>query len=212
MSGTSVLLVSDGIVHPPLLGRFWLRRGLKAMLGYRFHRVASLEALPALSLDVFRGMVLYYHHKDETLPPTALKSLEAFVHQGGGLLAIHSASASFKQEERYFAILGGRFQEHGPIEPIQVQPATLPDEIFRGIPAFSIEDELYRHDYDAANSIHFFVTVGEEREPVVWTRHYGQGRVCYCAAGHCASTMRHPHVREILQRGLAWVCRKRSTP
>jgi hypothetical protein len=44
----SVLLVLDGVHHPSLLGRFWLRRGLAAMPGYRCRRVGSLEALPGL--------------------------------------------------------------------------------------------------------------------------------------------------------------------
>jgi type 1 glutamine amidotransferase len=207
---TSVLLVSDGLAHPSLLGRFWLRRGLAAMAGYRFRRVASLEALPGLTLGSFQGILLYIHH--ETLSPSALESLEGFVRQGGGLLAVHSASASFKQEERYFAILGGSFREHGPIEPFQVEPVTPQDEIFRGIPAFFVTDELYRHDYDPDNRVHFYTPVGEEREPVVWTRRHGQGRVCYCALGHTAATMRYPQVQRILQQGVAWACGKLPGP
>jgi len=207
---TSVLLISDGLAHPSLLGRFWLRRGLAAMPGYHFRRVASLEALPGLKAESFRGLVLYIHH--ENISPAALESLEGFVRQGGGLLAIHSASASFKQEEHYFAILGGSFREHGPIEPFQVEPVTPQDEIFHGVPAFSVTDELYRHDYDPDNRVHFYTPVGEEREPVVWTRRYGQGRVCYCALGHTAATMRHPQVQRILQRGTAWTCGNLSGP
>lgn len=207
---TSVLLISDGIRHPPLLGRFWLRWGLEAMPGYRFRRVGSLEALPGLRLGSFAALVLYFHH--ETISPAALESLEAFVRQGGGLLAVHSASASFKREPRYFEILGGRFREHGPVAPFQVRPVTPQDEVFRGIPAFAVKDELYRHDYDAENRVHFAVMVGEEREPLVWTRYFGQGRVCYCALGHTAETMRHPHVRAILQRGLAWACGELAAP
>jgi len=201
---TWALLVSDGVRHPSLLGRFWLRRGLAALAGYRYRRVGSLEALPGLALEPFRGMALYVHH--QAISPAALESLETFVRQGGGLLAVHSASASFKQEPRYFEILGGRFREHGPVEPIQVEAVTPQDEVFLGVPSFSVVDELYRHEYDSQNRVHFTVTVDGEREPLVWTRCYGEGRVCYCALGHTAGTMRHPHVREILRRGLAWVC------
>jgi type 1 glutamine amidotransferase len=201
---TPILLVSDGIVHPSLLGRFWLRRALRALPGYHFRRVASLEALPDLALASFRALVLYVHHKTLSLP--ALGCLETFVRQGGGLLGVHSASASFKQEDRYFEILGGRFVGHGPVETFQLQPATPQDVIFGGIAAFSVRDELYRHEYDPDNRVHFFALVGGEREPQVWTRRYGQGRVCYCALGHTAAAMRHPSVWEILQRGLAWVC------
>jgi hypothetical protein len=88
-----------------------------------------------------------------------------------------------------------------------VQPAGVQDEVFGEIPGFSVRDELYRHEYDAANRIHFCTTVGEEDEPVVWTRHQGRGRVCYCALGHTLSVMRQPQVQRMIQRGLAWVCR-----
>ena len=174
------------------------------MCGYHFRRVASLEALPGLKAETFRGLVLYIH--PEIISPAALESLEGFVRQGGGLLAVHSASASFKQEERYLDILGGRFREHGPIERFLVEPVAGLDEIFDSIPAFSVTDELYRHDYDADNRVHFDTAVGKEREPVVWTRRYGQGRVCYCALGHTVSSVRHPQVQRILQRGLGWAC------
>ena len=172
----SILLVSAGLVHPSLLGRFWLRRGLEAMPGYRFRRVASLESLPRLSLDSFQAIVLYVHHR--TVSPTALESLAGFVQQGGGLLGIHSASASFTEEARFVDLLGGRFVTHGPVESFEVQPTAAQDEIFDGIGAFSVDDELYRHEYDPDNQLHFATTVDEEQEPVVWTRRHGMGRVC----------------------------------
>lgn len=200
---TPVLLISDGLVHPSLLGRFWLRRALTALPGYLFRRVASLEALPRLPLDSFRAVVLYVHHP--TLSPAALECLDAFLGRGGGLLAVHAASASFKEEPRYYDILGGRFVGHGPVEEFVVQPTASQDEVFAAIPEFSVRDELYRHEYDTANRIHFYTALGDEREPVVWTRRRGQGRVCYCALGHTASAMHHPRVQQILQSGLAWV-------
>jgi type 1 glutamine amidotransferase len=198
---TPILLVSDGIVHPSLLARFWLRRALAAP-GYRFRRVASLEALPRLPPGSFRAVVLYVHHN--TLSPAALEHLEKFLQAGGGLLALHSASASFKEQPHYHDLLGGRFLRHGPVEEFLVQPAAPPDEVWGDLPAFSVRDELYRHEYDAANRVHFYTEVEGEREPVVWTRHHGRGRVCYCALGHTAGTLRHPRVRQILHHGLAW--------
>jgi type 1 glutamine amidotransferase len=197
------LLVSAGFFHPSLLCRFWLRRTLTALPGYRFAHASSLEALPRQPLDSLQTIVLYVHH--DSLSAAALDCLDAYLEQGGGLLALHSASASYKDESRFHEILGGRFVTHGPVEEFAVQPSSPEDELFRGMPAFSIRDELYRHEYDPANRIHFYTMVGEEREPVVWTRRRGQGRVCYCALGHTVSAVRHPQVLQIMHRGLAWV-------
>jgi type 1 glutamine amidotransferase len=206
---TPVLLVSDGLVHPSLPGRFLLRRALMALPGYRLQRVPTLESLPHLPPSTFRAIVLYVHHT--TLSPVALEALEGFLQAGGGLLAIHSASASFREEPRYIHILGGQFVDHGPVEEFVVQPDLPQDAVFGPMTSFTVRDELYRHDYDAANRIHFYTTVSGEREPVVWTRHQGKGRVCYCALGHTLGVMRHPHVRQILQRGLVWAATREET-
>ena len=178
------------------------------MPGYRFRRVASLEALPAQ--PAVRAIVLYIHH--ETVSADALEALDTFVRQGGGLLAVHAASASFKGASRYFDLLGGQFVEHGPVESFEVRPAEPQSDLFAGIPPFSVTDELYRHEYDPGNLIHFTTTVGDEREPVVWTRSHGSGRVCYCSLGHTLDAMRRPEVWQILQRGLAWACSPATQP
>jgi hypothetical protein len=59
----SVVLVSDGLVHPSLPARFRLRQGLAAQPEYRFRRVSSLETLFRLSLTLFQAIVLFVHKK-----------------------------------------------------------------------------------------------------------------------------------------------------
>ncbi len=199
----SILLVSSGLRHPSPFARFFLRRVLTAGSTYRVHQVRSLESLPRLSLESFGALVLYVH--DEAGSPPALLVLDDFVAHGGGLLALHAASASYTDEAQWLRILSGRFREHGPIETFRVEPTLEEDEIFGGIPAFSIRDELYRHDYDPHLRFHFATTVNGSLEPVVWTKYWGVGRICYCSLGHMASSIRHPQVREILRRGLNWV-------
>ena len=200
-----ILIVSAGIFHPSLLSRFWLQRALRAMPGFGFRRVPSLERLPAMTLDVFQSLVLYFHHT--RLSTQALACLDAFVRRGGGMLAVHSASASFKQQPIYHHIIGGRFTAHGPVTDFRVEPADPSDETLGRQPAFWVRDELYRHAWDPANRVHFATSVGGSWEPVVWTRRHGQGKVAYLALGHTPTALRHPAVRQILQRSLAWVCR-----
>ncbi|MGD8398267.1 MAG: hypothetical protein PVG11_05370, partial [Anaerolineae bacterium] len=92
-----VLLVSSGLVHPSLLARFWLRRALAAAPGYDVRRASSLEALVGMELSHLDAIVLYVHQ--ESLSAAALGRLAAFVAGGGGLLALHAASASFKEAD-----------------------------------------------------------------------------------------------------------------
>jgi hypothetical protein len=121
-----------------------------------------------------------------------------------GLLAVHGAAASFKTEPGYHEIIGGRFIGHGPVAETEVLPSPE-HELFRGIGPFHLRDELYRHEFDPSNEVHFYTSVEGEQEPVVWTRLHGEGRVCYCSLGHTSQAFRHPAVVEILRRGLLWV-------
>jgi type 1 glutamine amidotransferase len=205
----NALLISAGIRHPPWLGRYWLRRALDSLPGFNFHRLSSLEKIPILPLDQYQGMVLYFHQQWLSAP--ALEAFDRYVHTGGGILAIHSATASFKDEPRYFDILGGQFREHGPIQSFQVEPCLPKDEIFGDVKPFTVRDELYRHEYDHDNQVHFYAMVDDEQEPIVWTRPYGCGRVCYCALGHQTETIRQAEVQVILQRGFIWACSREAS-
>ena len=200
----SVLLVSAGVFHPPLLARMRLRCILAELPGYRLQSTRSLVALSQVSRDEFAGIVLYYHR--QRVAPANVTALTNFVQQGGGLLAIHSATASFKQSDDYFALLGGRFAGHGPVEAITVQPSATAVPIFGEIRPFTILDELYRHEHKTELQVHFYAVRQEEQVPLVWTRLVGNGRVCYVGPGHRSATMRHPAMRQILQKGLQWAC------
>jgi type 1 glutamine amidotransferase len=199
-----VLLVSAGVVHPPLTGWVWLWRFLSKQDEFRVRRVGSLEVLPRMDLRRYRGVVLYYQHA--SISEAALGALDSFVSGGGGALAIHSATASFKETRHYFEILGGRFTGHGPVAPFDVQPASPEDEIFGRIPAFTVKDELYLHELVSEIDVHFLAEHEGEPVPVVWTRRHGQGRVCYACPGHRTESLQVPAMREILRRGLTWVC------
>jgi type 1 glutamine amidotransferase len=206
MKTTNVLLVSAGILHPPMLGRFWLRRMLSKMKHYTMLHVTSLETLPQLDLDYFQGMILYQHQ--QRLSASALGAFDDFLTTGGGVLAIHSATASYKKSERYYQILGGRFSSHGPVEDFDISPSVEGDEIFGAYPGFTTKDELYLHELKDDIRVHYYTENQGEHVPMVWTRLHGEGRVCYAGPGHRSATMQIPEYQAILKRGLEWVCRR----
>jgi type 1 glutamine amidotransferase len=198
-----ILLVSSGFFHPPMLGRWAVRRALGKLPGYTFRTVASLERLPA-DLSGVAALVLFYHH--QRISDEALRKLREFVSGGGGVLALHSATASFKDSLPYFEVLGGRFTGHGAVEPFQVTP--VPEApLFAGVPAFTVTDELYLHEAHPGIVAHFTTRHQDQDVPVVWTYSFGQGRVCYAVPGHRAASMRHPAMQQILRMGLAWAAR-----
>jgi type 1 glutamine amidotransferase len=200
----NILMISDGRIHPPLMGRFWLRYALAGIKDCTFTRVSSIEKLLKFDLSSIQGLVLYFHHDDMTRE--ALDVFDKFVSDGGGVLAIHSATASFKNHDHFTDILGGKFVDHSPVEPFTVSPVASGSQIFQDILEFSVRDELYIHDLQPDIEVHFTTLFEDRPVPMVWTRMHGKGRVCYACPGHRAASMRVPAYQQILIRGLEWVC------
>lgn len=199
-----VLLITDGLFHPPFLARKTLHKTLATLDGFEFQHIRSMEKLPD-NLRDFAAMVIYVHHKK--ISEEALAALDAFVSNGGGILGVHSATAAFQEQLHYFEILGGRFIGHGPIEAFEVKPVSE-SEIFIDIPAFTVKGELYIHELQPGILAHFTATHEGQEVPIVWTYYYDQGRVCYAAPGHRTETLHDETFQKVLQRGLAWVCRE----
>jgi type 1 glutamine amidotransferase len=174
----NILMVSDGRIHPPLMGRFWLRYALAGMKDYTFTRVSSMEEILKFDLKSFHGMVLYFHHDE--ISKDALNAFEAFVAAGGGVLAIHSVTASFKDNDHFTTIIGGKFSGHGPVEAFAMMPVNF-------------------------NALH-----EGQLGPMVWTRPYSEGRVCYACPGHRAASMRISAYQQVLTRGLEWAVANHS--
>jgi uncharacterized protein len=195
-----ILLVTDGLFHPPYFARLELHKCLAELDGFSFNHIPSMEKLPP-DLEQFAAFVIYFHAK--TISEAALGAMETYVSKGGGILAIHSATASFKQSKQYSKILGGRFVGHGAIGAIEIKSTKR--EIFGEVKDFSIRDELYLHDIQPGVDIHFTARLADRVVPVVWTYHYGKGKVCYAVPGHTTASMRNPFYQKILQRGLGWV-------
>ncbi len=199
-----ILVFSAGWIHPSLACRFNLKKLLNQAKDYKFTYTSSLN--PLIRLSGYDAVVLYFHRKE--ISDSKLAALEEYVNNGGGILALHAASASFKQSEGYFNLIGGRFNHHGPITGFEVNNEEEQDGIFAGIPGFEVTDELYIHNVSDDITVHFSTKVEERNEPVVWTRKSGQGKVAYCSLGHRAAVLKHPHYKEIILRCFKWFFKK----
>lgn len=200
-----VLLVLAGWVHPPYRGVQWLKQTLAELPGFAFDEVQSLAEANQRGMSRYDALVLYYHHSHDVLTDDELESFRSFVNDGGGVLAVHSATASYKPTRGYFEVLGGRFIGHGPVQPIEIRPVRGDDTIFGGISAFTVRDELYLHELQPDIEIRFTAEHEGKPQPMVWTRNAGKGRVCYLGPGHRSASMQHEAVQEIVRRGMKWV-------
>ena len=198
-----LLVVSAGIFHPSISARRELNKILKSLSGIDFIAISNIETLTRLSDGGFDGVILYFHRKK--ISGKTLDSLDSFVKGGGGILALHSASASFKKSSRYYDILGGRFTTHGKVEPYTVSRTDSADRVFGVIEPFTITDELYIHSYDDDVKIQYATETKDKKEPVVWTRSYAKGRVCYVSLGHVPKVLKDDSVRRIITNGLSFI-------
>jgi len=146
--------------------------------------------------------------------------LEA-VAAGVGMAGCHGGMCdAFRNEPDWQFLTGGQWVAHpgddGVRYTVEVRDPDHP--IVAGTPAtFPIVSEQYYLHVDPAVRVlattRFPVADGPHRRngpvdmPVVWTKHYGEGRVFYNALGHSASVAALPDVARLNTRGCLWAAR-----
>jgi type 1 glutamine amidotransferase len=149
--------------------------------------------------------VLLNYSADGTLTPDRTAALIGAVEGGLGLVGLHAASAAFKTNEPYHALIGSWFVDHPPLRPYRVEIADRAHPVTRGIEDFEVEDERYEVR-PAADDLE--VLARADGHPMVYVRQQGKGRVCYVAPGHDERALRHPAYVRLVHQALAWVARR----
>jgi len=194
-----VLLISAGLFHPSMVARkrlFEIVSGMCTVV-----QTPSIEGACILKRGRFDATVIYLHR--QKISEEALSATESFVAHGGGLLGIHSATASFKQARGWFNLMGGRFVSHEEVIPFT--STSSGSEIFTP-KSFTVKDELYIHETKSGISVCYTTEKDGNEIPVVWTQNYGNGRVCYIEPGHVSASLEVPEVATVIKEGLSWVC------
>ena len=152
-----------------------------------------------------------------TIEKPELDGLTAAVRGGAGLAGCHGMMCdSFRNEPEYQFMTGGQWVSHpGNIIDYRVNITDHADPIMHGLADFDYRSEQYYMHVDPSN--HVLATTrftGEHLAdvtgvimPVVWTRHYGKGRVFYSALGHTSEEFAVPQMATIFERGALWAVR-----
>ncbi|TQS69923.1 hypothetical protein ERN12_16700 [Rhodobacteraceae bacterium] len=146
-----------------------------------------------------------------------LTALIAAIEGGTGLAGFHGGMGdAFRREPDYQFMVGGQWVAHpGNIIDYRVNIAQPDDPLVAGIGDFDYHSEQYFMHVDPGLNVLATTTFDGTHAPstkgtvmpVVWTHHYGKGRVFYSALGHVAQEFDTPQMREILRRGLVWAAR-----
>jgi len=135
-----------------------------------------------------------------------LKPLLAAVQGGVGIGGVHGGMAdAFREQTEYQYMVGGQWVAHpgGDGVTYTVHIDGEPDPITNGINDFVVTSEQYYMHIDPAIRVLATTRFGDVVMPVVWTKHYGKGRVFYCSLGHTPDVIKDEALT-IVTRGLLW--------
>jgi type 1 glutamine amidotransferase len=153
----------------------------------------------------------------------------SYVENGGGLLAIHSATVPSKEADTLNQLLGCKFISHPKACPVTVQPLKS-HPVTEGVGMFCETDEHYRLEIlnkDADILIASYSgPQGEESKyaedpnhntpasicPAGLVRTQGKGRVCVLTPGHLLPVWLNPNYQRTLVNALRWCAGQSTTP
>ena len=202
----------------------------------------GFAARTALGTAVFEDAGARIAHDDLIVLYTAAgrftagqrRGLAQAVHDGAGLIAVHSANLNLSGGARPGAggdplldLIGSRYISHGPPPHESRFRVRLDDghEVTAGIAPFDVTHEHYRietapdarilawrraggeGDGDRDRDGDGDGDTGSSDEPLMHVRTHGAGRVCYLQLGHDLRIWGEPPVRRLVRRAARWACR-----
>ena len=203
-----VLVICDDYYHPAKV----VRDGL-AVMGddaFQFDIIENAAAWSAAKMADY-PVVLFAKSNDISAAerePWVTDEVEAafagYVQAGGGLLAVHSGTASYTEKPVLRALLGGVFTHHPKQCPVTVEPKAG-HPLVAGVESFTLKDEHYHMALDDKDADVFMTTTSEHgTQPGGWTRQEGEGRVCVLTPGHNVEVWQHPSFQTLLRNTLNW--------
>lgn len=161
------------------------------------------NALKAASLRLYDALIVYAQGGELSKPQ--LDGMLGLVKGGGGLVALHSAAASFRKHPEYIEMIGGEFAKHGPVTEFPVN-IVKDHQITRRMPSFRIVDEFYILDKFTPENVEVLASGywHDVHHPLAYTKPYGKGRVYFLGLGHDERAFCHPEFQKLLLRGLDW--------
>ncbi|MEX0778241.1 MAG: PVC-type heme-binding CxxCH protein [Balneolales bacterium] len=173
-----------------------------AKRGINIHYTDRQEDLTLSRLEEFDVFMQFGNRSHLTSEQE--KALLSYVHNGGGFVALHSASASFLNSDAFINLVGGAFNWHG-VGVLKTDLTEPNHPVLDGLSSIESWDESYVHV--AHNPDKTVLSVREEdghKEPWTWVRNHGDGRVFYTAWGHDSRTWTNAGFQQLLERGLRW--------
>ncbi len=201
----NVLIVTGGGWHPfektsPMLAD-WLktRRAAESKI------VESAAGITAENLKWADVIIVNHQGAQNELTDQQGNMLEDFIKAGGGLVGIHSAADSFRENQTYMNLIGCEFVTHDPMGQVRININEPAHQITAHTPdGFSIFDEIYQCKIHGEPKILASVKWGGKTFPMITINEIGKGRVFYLALGHDERAWSDENFQTLLMRGIDW--------
>ena len=203
-----VLVLCDDYWHPARIPR----EGLGALnrTGFTFDWIEDARDLSPETIPTYPLVILTksdnVSSKDQTgwMTEELQAAFSKYVHDGNGLLAIHSGTAEYEQKPILRNLLGGVFISHPEQCPVTVTP-HMGHPLCDGSTPFTLKDEHYFMAMDDPE-VDVFVTTSSAygEQPGAWRRAEGNGRVAVLTPGHNLEVWLHPSFQTLVINCLGW--------
>ncbi len=182
----------------------------------------AINAARLANLDV----VVFAITSGPGIDPLGQADLEAWVRAGGGVVGLHSASATEPTWPFYVGAIGATFRGHVPgmqAATVRIEPTAHP--ITDGLaapPVLTDEWYFFNERPEQVPGLHMLLALDEDSlppdyppeykvgyHPIGWTHDIDRGRVFYTALGHNPDAWSDPWVLELVGRSIEWAAHQR---
>lgn len=145
-----------------------------------------------------------------------LEALKGYIHQGGGVVALHAATDAMHAVPWYSQMTGGgaRFAGHPQQQTATMRVESPMHPSTEMLPkAWERYDEWYNFTKNPREDVHVLITLDESTytggrmgadHPISWCQNFEGGRTWYEGAGHVDSAYSDPTFLAHLQGGIEW--------
>jgi type 1 glutamine amidotransferase len=177
----------------------------------------------ASSLRRYSAIVLL-HPTGEYLTTEQVSVLQSFVHSGGGIVAIHAASAGLHGSQWYKSLMGTLFDSHPDPEEgtVLIEAANADHPILAGCAGKRQQrwmDEWYNFTSHPRKNGNLKVLLRGDPStfkggkmgsdhPLAWCQEFEGGRVFYTALGHFDEAYSDDWFMGMIERAILWAARR----
>jgi len=218
-----------GYVHDNIAASVAMIRQLAATNGFVVDASDDPAVFTPENLKKYRALIFSNANNEAFENDQQRDAFKQFIQGGGGFVGIHSASGSERQWPYYWAVLGGKFKRHPPLQKftIEVLDPTHPATAHLGA-TWQWEDEFYYLDHlnprmhvllagdlttlkDPDRATYPGLVFGDQF-PLAWCQEFDGGRQFYTALGHKIEYYSDAKFQQHVLGGILWVLRQTPTP